>query len=199
MAAYFLVEVATTDPALMAEYRTHTPGLVAKYGGRFVVRGGRTEAVEGDWRPERIVMLEYPDMAALHRFYRSADYAPVLAMRLKAGRSRAVAAPGEPSAPTGLAPSRAFLVVDFKLKDPAKLAEYRERVPALVAAAGGRYLVRSDAVESVEGEWRPERLTIVGFPDFAALQGFYRSDAYRPLLAMRLAATEPRTLLVEGV
>ena len=42
MAAYMIVEVETTDEALMAEYRKHTPGLVAKFGGKFVVRGGKT-------------------------------------------------------------------------------------------------------------------------------------------------------------
>ena len=90
MAAYMIVEVETTDEALMAEYRKHTPGLVAKFGGRFIVRGGKTRSLEGGWTPSRVVVLEFPDYAAAERFYDSADYKPVLDMRLKAGKSKAI-------------------------------------------------------------------------------------------------------------
>lgn len=94
MAAYMIVEVETTDEALMAEYRKHTPGLVAKYGGKFIVRGGACKTLEGGWTPPRLVMIEFPDMAAIDRFYSSPDYKPVLEMRLKAGKSRAIAVDG---------------------------------------------------------------------------------------------------------
>ena len=49
VAAYMIVEVETTDEALMAEYRKHTPGLIAKFGGKFIVRGGKTRTLEGGW------------------------------------------------------------------------------------------------------------------------------------------------------
>lgn len=94
MAAYLIVEIETTDAELMAEYRKHTPGLIAKFGGKFIVRGGETETLEGGWSPPRIVVIEFPDMAAARRFYRSEEYKPVLAMRLKAGNNRAILADG---------------------------------------------------------------------------------------------------------
>ena len=94
MVAYMIVEVETHDEALMQEYRKYTPGLVAKYGGRFVVRGGECESLEGDWRPPRLVVIEFPDMAAARRFYHGEDYKPVLDMRLRAGRSRAILVDG---------------------------------------------------------------------------------------------------------
>lgn len=90
MAAYLIVEVETTDEALMAEYRKHTPGLVAKFGGKFIVRGGRCRTLEGGWTPQRIVVLEFPDYASAERFYESPDYKPVLDMRLKAGKCKAI-------------------------------------------------------------------------------------------------------------
>jgi uncharacterized protein (DUF1330 family) len=94
MPAYMIVEVETTDEALMAEYRKHTPGLIAKFGGKFIVRGGPAKTLEGGWTPPRLVVLEFPDMASLDRFYNSPEYKPVLAMRLKAGKSRAIAVEG---------------------------------------------------------------------------------------------------------
>lgn len=98
MAAYIIVEIETTDAELMAEYRKHTPGLVARFGGKFIVRGGECETLEGGWTPPRVVVLEFPDMAAARRFYRSDEYKPVLAMRLKAGNSKAVLVDGAPPA-----------------------------------------------------------------------------------------------------
>jgi len=94
VAAYMIVEVETTDEALMAEYRKHTPGLVAKFGGKFIVRGGKTRAIEGGWTPSRLVVLEFPDYAAAERFYDSAEYKPVLDMRLKAGKSKGIIVDG---------------------------------------------------------------------------------------------------------
>ncbi|WP_395711508.1 DUF1330 domain-containing protein [Reyranella sp.] len=94
MPAYMIVEVETTDEALMAEYRKHTPGLVAKFGGKFIVRGGKTRTLEGGWSPPRMVVLEFPDMASAERFYDSPEYEPVLDMRLRAGKSRAILVDG---------------------------------------------------------------------------------------------------------
>jgi uncharacterized protein (DUF1330 family) len=94
MPAYMIVEVETTDEALMTEYRKHTPGLIAKFGGKFIVRGGTCKTLEGGWTPPRVVVVEFADMAALERFYHSPEYKPVLAMRLKAGKSRAIAVEG---------------------------------------------------------------------------------------------------------
>ncbi len=94
MAAYIIVEIDTTDEALMTEYRKHTPGLVSKFGGKFIVRGGACTTLEGGWTPSRLVVLEFPDRAAAERFYHSEEYKPVLAMRLKAGSSKAILVDG---------------------------------------------------------------------------------------------------------
>lgn len=94
MAAYIIAEVETTDEALMAEYRKHTPGLVAKVGGKFVVRGGKTRSLEGGWTPARIIVLEFPDYATAERFYDSDEYKPVKEMRVKAGKSRVILVDG---------------------------------------------------------------------------------------------------------
>src|SRR5437588_2487652 len=90
VAAYLIVEVETTDEALMTEYRKHTPGAVAKFGGKFIVRGGKTRTLEGGWAPPRIVVLEFPSYEKAEEFYDSEHYKPILAMRLKAGRSKAI-------------------------------------------------------------------------------------------------------------
>ncbi|OFW99327.1 MAG: D-fructose-6-phosphate amidotransferase [Alphaproteobacteria bacterium RIFCSPHIGHO2_12_FULL_66_14] len=94
MAAYIIVEVETTDEALMAEYRKHTPGAIAKFGGKFIVRGGKTKTLEGGWTPPRVVVLEFPSYEKAEEFYYSDHYKPILAMRLKAGKSKAILVDG---------------------------------------------------------------------------------------------------------
>ena len=81
MAAYVISEVEVLDPALFEEYRSLAPATIAKYGGRYVVRGGAIESVEGDWAPKHIVVVEFPTMAKAREWYHSAEYAEALKVR----------------------------------------------------------------------------------------------------------------------
>jgi uncharacterized protein (DUF1330 family) len=92
--AYVVVDVTVTDQALMEEYRKQVPATLAKYGGRFLVRGGAHQTVEGDWKPNRLVILEFPSMAQAQRWYDSEEYREPKAMRLKAGRANFVMVEG---------------------------------------------------------------------------------------------------------
>jgi uncharacterized protein (DUF1330 family) len=94
MPAYVIVDVTVTDPATMEEYRTHVPGTLAKYGGRFIVRGGAHQTVEGDWKPNRLVVLEFPSMEQAKRWYDSEEYREPKAMRLRAGTANLVMVEG---------------------------------------------------------------------------------------------------------
>ena len=62
MSAYIIVQVDVKDPVRYEDYKRLVPASLAKYGGRFVVRGGRTETLEGTWSPKRFVMVEFPDV-----------------------------------------------------------------------------------------------------------------------------------------
>ena len=94
MAAYVIGEVDVMDPAAYEEYRKQVGAVVTKYGGRFIARGGKVEALEGGWSPKRLVVLEFPDMQTLLGWYRSAEYAPLIKLRQKASRGRLVAIEG---------------------------------------------------------------------------------------------------------
>jgi uncharacterized protein (DUF1330 family) len=94
MAAYLIVDLDVKDPEKYAEYRRGVPDTVAKYGGRFVVRGGATEVLEGNWNPKRVVVLEFPTMDALKRWYHSEEYKPLLKMRLAASTGNIIAVEG---------------------------------------------------------------------------------------------------------
>ena len=88
MPAYVIADVEVTDPAGFEDYRKQVPATVAKYGGRFLVRGGSLEAVEGDWRPKRLVVLEFPSLQQARRWYDSPEYKDPKALRLRTSKSK---------------------------------------------------------------------------------------------------------------
>ena len=94
MAAYVIGEIEVTDPATYEEYRKQVLATVAKYGGRFVVRGGKVEPLEGGWSPKRLVMLEFPSMEQALKWYRSPEYAPLIKLRQKAARGKLLVVEG---------------------------------------------------------------------------------------------------------
>jgi uncharacterized protein (DUF1330 family) len=94
MPAYVIAEVTVTDPKTMEEYRKQVPATVARYGGRFLVRGGAHETLEGDWKPNRLVILEFPSMEQARRWYDSEEYREPKALRIKSGRTNLVLVDG---------------------------------------------------------------------------------------------------------
>ena len=90
MAAYIIAEIEVTDPETYKEYLAQVGPIVEKYGGSFIVRGGRTALLEGDGTAGRMVVIEFPDMDALNRLYNSAEYAGPEKIRLRSANSRLV-------------------------------------------------------------------------------------------------------------
>jgi uncharacterized protein (DUF1330 family) len=70
------------------------PAVIERYGGRFLARGGAAELLEGEPAPKRLVIIEFPDRAALRRFYDSPEYQPLVGLRQSASKGRLVAVEG---------------------------------------------------------------------------------------------------------
>ncbi len=94
MAAYFIVDLDVTDWAGFDEFRRLLPAVMEKYGGKYIVRGGTFEVLEGQWQPTRLVLLEFPSMDAAKRFYDSEDYRPLKELRLRTAKTNLVLAEG---------------------------------------------------------------------------------------------------------
>lgn len=94
MSAYFIVDIDIHDAAGLEEYRKQVPATITKYGGRFIVRGGKFEQLEGEWQPKRLVLLEFPSAEQARRWYDSEEYRPLKAMRLKASKSNLILVEG---------------------------------------------------------------------------------------------------------
>jgi uncharacterized protein (DUF1330 family) len=94
MVAYVIVEVEVTDPVRYEEYRKLAPAAISRYGGRYVVRGGKSVTLEGGWAPKRVVVLEFKDLATAQAFYDSPEYRAAREVRAGAANMRMVAVEG---------------------------------------------------------------------------------------------------------
>jgi uncharacterized protein (DUF1330 family) len=94
MAGYLIVRINVTDPKAYEEYKKIAQEAVAKHGGRYLVRGGRTETLEGEKETARIVVLEFPSLDQVLKFYRSPEYQKAVAKRKNAATAQFVAAEG---------------------------------------------------------------------------------------------------------
>lgn len=81
MNAYIIADVTINDPVRYEDYKKLTPGSLAPFGGKFIVRGGATEVLEGDWAPGRLVVIEFPSREKAKAWWSSDGYAPAKALR----------------------------------------------------------------------------------------------------------------------
>lgn len=99
MPAYVLVEIDVKDPEAYEEYKRLVVPIVNRHGGRYLARGGRTETLEGEWSPRRIVVLEFGSLEQAKRWWSSDDYAPVRAIRHRTASSRMIVVEGSTQPP----------------------------------------------------------------------------------------------------
>lgn len=94
MVAYVIADVEVTDTVKYEDYKKLTPAAVARHGGRFVARGGQTAVLEGDWRPGRVVIIEFPSLEQARAFYTSVDYTAARRARAGAAKMNMIAVEG---------------------------------------------------------------------------------------------------------
>ncbi len=93
----------------------------------------------------------------------------------------------------------AYLFANIDVTDVDGYDEYRKRVPATIAAHGGRYLTRAGATEVLEGDWVPRRLVILEFPNMAILKAWYDCPEYRPLRDIRERTAVSSVVAIDGI
>lgn len=96
MPAYVVVELAVHDVQTHERYKQLEPPSLIPYGGRYLVRGGSTEALEGSWQPPRFVMLEFPTVEQARAWWGSPEYAPAKALRHASAHSMMLLMEGLP-------------------------------------------------------------------------------------------------------
>jgi len=93
----------------------------------------------------------------------------------------------------------AYLFANIDVTDADGYDEYPKRVPATIAAYGGRYLTRAGTTEILEGDWVPKRLVILEFPSMAILKAWYDCPEYRPLRDIRIRTATSTIVAIDGI
>ena len=94
MSAYVLVQVEVQDAATYEKYKPMVPPTIAAYGGRIIVRGGKSEILEGDWSPKRMVVLEFPSVEQAKKWWASEEYAEAKALRQRSAKTQMIVVEG---------------------------------------------------------------------------------------------------------
>lgn len=94
MPAYVIVDVRITDPKTYDEYKKMSSISLAAYGGRFLVRGGKSQVLEGSWQPSRLVVLEFDDAERARAWWGSREYKEAKAMRQRSADTNMVLVEG---------------------------------------------------------------------------------------------------------
>lgn len=94
MSAYIIVEVNITDPVAYEEYKQLTPAAIAAYDGKFIIRGAQAETLEGDWNPERIVVLAFPSVERAKEWWNSELYTTAKVIRQRAAKTKMIVIQG---------------------------------------------------------------------------------------------------------
>lgn len=94
---------------------------------------------------------------------------------------------------------KGYVIVDTEVMDQEAYQEFLARIPGIVEAQGGRFIVRTSDAEPVEGGWEPKRLVVMEFDSLEAARSFVNSDAYTSHDELRHRAARARIVLVEGV
>lgn len=98
MPAYFIVRAVVHDPEAYRAYAERSPGVLARFGGRHVARGGRCITFEGPEETRRVVIAEFPDFASAEACYRSADYQALIPLRAGCATFEFILVDGVPAA-----------------------------------------------------------------------------------------------------
>ena len=94
MPAYVVLEVEVQDSQTYDRYKELAPPAIAAYGGRYLVRGGRTETLEGSWKPSRLVVLEFPTVEKARAWWNSREYAAAKQLRQSCAHTEMVLVQG---------------------------------------------------------------------------------------------------------
>jgi uncharacterized protein (DUF1330 family) len=94
MKAYIIVDVTIHDPVRYEAYKKLTPDSLVPFQGKFVVRGGKTETIEGTWQPGRVVVLEFPSAALARAWWSSDGYAPAKEIRQSSAETQMIVVEG---------------------------------------------------------------------------------------------------------
>lgn len=195
---YIIGHITVNDPEAYKEYVAKDTPILLGYGGRFLVRGGQAEVVEGE-AEDRHVVFEFDSYDTALRAYHDPAYQEVARIRRASASSTIMVAEGNDEAlpePEGAAPL-GYLIAHVTVHDPESYKPYVERNTPIMRGHGARYIVRGGRSEVLEGSLGA-RHVVIAYPSYAAARAAYHDPAYQDVAAIRRDHSDGTIILVEG-
>ena len=200
---YWLPQIDVSNPEGYKAYMAATPPAHEKYRGVALVRGGKSEAVEGHTRA-RCVIREFPDYASALACYRSDEYQRARPLRLQHSACDFVIVEGydgvqppAPQVPPAAAARKGYWIGHVDITDPEGYKAYMAADMAPFGKFGGRFLVRGGAREVPEGKVR-SRTVVLEFPSYETALACYHSPDYQAAKTLRDGRSQADFIIVEG-
>jgi uncharacterized protein (DUF1330 family) len=200
---YWIPHIDVTNPEGYKAYLAATPEAHRKYAGRALVRGGKSEVVEGRMRSRNIVR-EFPDYATALACYRSPEYQRAKPLRLPHSTGDFVIVEGydgvqppQPATPPASAALKGYWIGHVDITDPEGYKAYMAANAMPFSKFAACFLVRGGTREVVEGNVRG-RTVVLEFPSYATALACYRSDDYQAAAALRKGKAELDLVIIEG-
>jgi uncharacterized protein (DUF1330 family) len=200
---YWLPQIDVSNPEGYQAYMAATPPAHEKYRGMALVRGGRSERVEGHVR-SRAVIREFPDYQTALACYRSDDYQRARPLRLAHSTCDFLIVEGydgvqppAPQTPPAASARKGYWIGHVDITDPEGYKAYMVADMAAFGKFGGRFLVRGGTREVTEGKFR-DRTVVLEYPSYEAALACYHSPDYQAAKKIRDATSQADLVIVEG-
>ena len=193
---YWIARVDVRDTERYKDYVAPTNAVMEKFGGRFLVRGGPYEALEGEARTRNVV-AEFPDYETALACWHSPEYQAAYAIRVPISYGEHLIVEGVEGADAPSGPGTAYWIMRIDVHDPETYKAYIEADKLASAIYHPTFLVRGGRFEAVQGVAR-SRNVLVAFPDHETALACYKSPEYQHALAFRQKAAEAEVVLIRG-
>ncbi len=198
---YCLAEITVNDPEAYKDYMARSGPAVAAGGGRFLVRGGSPEVIEGDRKVTRVALLEFPSVEQAHSFYRGEKYQEAIPYRQRSASCHYTILTGNAPVNTtsrSEGSGKGYVYAEMHPTDMEKYMEYPKLSTPIVQKFGGTFIVRGGTPNIVEGDREPGRVVIAEFDSPARAREFYYSPEYQEALKWRQRYAVSHLYLLTG-
>ena len=182
MSAYLIADVHVINRDKYDEYRRALREAIRRHGGRYLARGQAPEVVQGGWAPLRMFMVEFEQRADADALIASDEYARLAEMRANRAMLDMVLVDGvAASRHAGAGAAPVYAVADTRIVNRPAFEEYKAAIHEAIRSHHGHYLVLSEQVTTVAGNWAPQLLTVLEFPDRQAAIDAHTASRYQDL------------------